>query len=102
MMRSPTKVADIQAELDTGELPDDVAHVWEWFREVHLGRQPGSFGPAGISHMDLLAWRINMRRRPTPSEISAILYLDRVWLSVQSDAAEKKSKAQKAPSKKGR
>lgn len=84
MMRSPKRMAEIEAKLEGPGLPAAVQHIWGWFREISLGRQPGSFGPAGLTYLDIQAWSQMTRRVLLPCEVSAILYVDRVWLSVQA------------------
>lgn len=71
-------------ELEGGpELPPDGAHVWSWFLELNAARGSGGFGPACISYVDVLAWTTLSGTLIRPSEVAAIMAIDRAWLAGQ-------------------
>lgn len=46
----------------------------------------GGFGPAQISHQELLAWQVNMRRMLQPWEISMLRRLSLDWITAAHHA----------------
>lgn len=64
------------------QLPDTLAHLWEWFLELHSARQ-ASFGQGGqpITHRDILAWAEATGRSPRPWEVDALRRIDAEWFS---------------------
>ena len=58
--------------------------MWAWFLEFSAGRGGNGFGPNPISYLDLLAWSTLTGTITRPSEIEAIMALDRVWMTQQA------------------
>lgn len=48
----------------------------------------GGFGPAPITHVELLAWQENMRRRLQPWEIVMLRQLSSQWVAQAQQAEE--------------
>lgn len=64
------------SELEGPEFPEIVAHVWEWFLELHSAR-----GEGGISYSEIKAWCELNGRIVTPFEIGLIKQIDVVFLT---------------------
>jgi hypothetical protein len=67
-------------ELDGPSLPEAGAHVWQWFLDLHRGRQ-GGFGPSPLSYHDILSYFTLCRERPAPWEFAVLRRLDDIALS---------------------
>ena len=48
----------------------------------------GGFGPSPITHQELLAWQVNMRRMLQPWEISMLRRLSFEWISAAAAAED--------------
>lgn len=58
------------------ELPEALAHVWEWFCELSNARAPGAFSLAPISYQDMEAWARLTGAQPTSAEVGLLRQLD--------------------------
>lgn len=79
-------------ELHQERVPIEVAHIWEWFKDLHAARA-ASFGPSPISYADIEAWARLTGRAPTRWEVSCIKRLDVCFLT----HCAKKSAASQPP-----
>lgn len=68
-------------------LPPDAEHVWRWFQELDQARGSNGFGANPISYQDVLAWVQLTGTITRPSEVAAIMMLDRMWLIEQARQA---------------
>lgn len=62
------------------ELPDDLAHLWADFLDLHNARGSTGFGPAGITFADIHAWESVNRTRLAGWQLSAIRQADAAYL----------------------
>jgi hypothetical protein len=69
------------AGLEGPPLPADGEHVWHWFLDLSAARGSNGFGPNPISYPDLAAWVAMTGIIVTPSEVAALLALDREYLA---------------------
>lgn len=74
-------------ELHGPEFPEVISHVYEWFLELHSGRQNG---PIGFS--DIKAWSELTGRQITPFETRLIKNLDAEYLKQQHDNGRRLSR----------
>lgn len=63
------------AQLDGPKLPEELAYVWEWFREVFNGEP--------LTFTELYHWAQMTGKRPSGWEADLIKSLDRIFWSVQ-------------------
>jgi len=71
-------------ELDVQDPPLEGLYLWEWFWDLHQGRQAGMSGPASISWLDIQAWaRLNLVELE-PWELQAIRAMDTAYLRAAS------------------
>jgi hypothetical protein len=98
----------LSVERQTGKTPDalqgpplpaDAEHVWQWFLELHAGRGSNGFGPNPLSWSDLAAWASLTMRTVRPSEVDAIMMLDRLWMAQKASEAEVKPTPTPTPKK---
>lgn len=80
------------AALDGPDLPADGAHVWGWFLALQNARGSNGFGANPIGWLDILAWRDLTGTLVHPSEVEAIMAVDRVWMAEQAKEAGKGKK----------
>lgn len=72
------------AQLDAGgTMPEEVAHVWRWFLELHRCR-----GEGALTHTEILAWAQLEGIQPTPVELAAIRDFDRAYSKFRSSLAK--------------
>jgi len=79
--------------LDGPPLPYDIAHVWLWFNDLSAARGNNGWGPNALNYQDMAAWMMLTGTIVRPQEISAILMLDRLWMSEQAKATAAARKA---------
>ncbi len=72
------------SDLDGPDMPPDGAHVWVWFLALCEGRSSSGFGPNPISYLDILAWSLLTGTIVRPSEVAAIMALDREYFVAQA------------------
>lgn len=65
-------------ELNGPEMPDIVAHVWEWFLQLSAARQQGA-----LSYSEIKAWSELTHTPITPFELELIKALDTEFLTQQ-------------------
>ena len=73
-------------ELDLPDLPDPVAHVWEWFADLHRARGSNGFGPNPLTYSEMAAWARLTGADPGPWEVALLKHLDGVYLDIQAKA----------------
>lgn len=64
--------------------PEPMRHVWEWFREVSLGREFDEFGPRPLSNQEIHAWSCLRHLSLSVFEFQALRRLDALMLSVSA------------------
>lgn len=64
------------------EVPEAMAHLWRWFRELSMGRVFNEYGAQGLSHVEIDAWSRLRRINLTSCEYSILRRLDAVMLDV--------------------
>ena len=67
--RKPKQLADAP------ELPEELAYIWEWFREVFAGEP--------LSYVEMQAWSTMSGKRVQGWEAELIKSLDRIFWKVQ-------------------
>jgi len=67
--------------LETGETPDLLIKVWNWFIELDQGRNYSEMGALPITYQDIKAWAYLMRVFPEPYEIKIIKQIDTLYLT---------------------
>lgn len=72
-------------ELDIPPLAAPVAHIWDWFLELHAARGGNGFGPNAIGWREIQAWLDLTGTLARPPEIQAIMAIDRAWLADQAE-----------------
>lgn len=77
--------------LQTGEVPEDAIHVWQWFCRLSARRQSG-MGPAPIGWPQIRDFFDLIRIRPDEWEVRAIELLDNAWLNAQAENQTKEQK----------
>jgi hypothetical protein len=85
------------AALEDLPLPADAEHIWHWFLALHAGRSSNGFGPNPISWSDISAWISITQTIVRPSEIAAIMMVDRLWLEQRAADIEASRKANDKP-----
>lgn len=86
------------AQLDGPPIPFRLAHVWQWFLELHQARGSNGWGPNAISYGDLYAWSRLTLRLPRPAEIEALFAVDAAFLKIRAaDARQDAARRGKAP-----
>lgn len=91
MLRDHLKVVERKtgAKMDRlhRKCPAPLAHVWEWFKQLHPRRQRTEAGAMGLTHIEIDAWSRLTRRAVTAREVDLLLALDAVYLDVRSKDA---------------
>lgn len=75
-------------QLQTPPLPQNAAHLWEYWSELNTARGYGAGGPNPISFQDLISWQMIRGLTLDKWEVRAILRLDGAFLSASSKASE--------------
>ena len=78
-LRAHLQAAGIE-EPNPQPFPDALAHVWDWFLDLHAGR-PSGMGPGPLTWEGIAAWVSLTGIRPAPWEIRAIRELDSAFLA---------------------
>jgi hypothetical protein len=71
--------------------PAAVMHLWLWWAELARGRRVGGFGPEPFGWSDIEAWARLTGSLPRPSEVRALLDLDREWLAAEAKRRQAKT-----------
>ncbi len=62
--------------------------MWDYFLELHNARSSNGFGPVPLSYTEIDAWRRLTNQRLDPWELSAIVRLDGVFMTVHAEASK--------------
>ena len=73
--------ARARAALEGPGLPEEIAYLWEWFRELDGARGSNGFGPMPVSYAELDAWARLTGRHTLPWEVRWLMLLDRIATS---------------------
>jgi len=66
------------------EFPEFVGHLWEWFIDLHSGRQYTNEGSAlPFSFESIKAWSELMNTRPSVYEIRILKQLDNIFIATK-------------------
>jgi hypothetical protein len=78
-------------------LPDEAAHIWDWY--VQLANQRGSNGlaPEPLRWLDIWAWSKLTGIATLPWEIDAVIKIDAIYRTTRAD--QKRRADANAPSK---
>ena len=82
-------------ELQIGEMPEQLLHVWHWFLQLNSQRTSNGFGVNPITNQDLWFFFQLENVEPQPWELNLIRKFDRVVLEIYSKQQEKKSNKSK-------
>ena len=75
------------------EIPDAVAHVWEWWWKLNARRLPGFEAMAPLSYSEIYHWSALTRTQITPAEIGILIQMDDAYL--QAVSAERKEQRER-------
>ena len=76
--------------LDGPQLPLVLAHLWEYWSDLNLGRGYGDMGAQPLSYRDLAAWStIKQIDNLSSLEMDVVLAIDREWFVAR--AAQQKT-----------
>jgi hypothetical protein len=64
------------------EVPEAMAHLWRWFRELAMGRTFTEYGAQALSHAEIDAWARLRRIELSSKELDVLRMLDAVMLNV--------------------
>lgn len=64
------------------EVPEPVAYLWYWFRELSLGRVFTEQGAQALTHSEIYAWSRLRRIELSLQELGVLRRLDAILLSV--------------------
>lgn len=71
-------------EIDEPEVPYDLSYLWAWWYELHQGARE-----SGIDYAHILAWCLLTGASLSHFELSAIMRIDQVFLSVIAEQQQK-------------
>jgi hypothetical protein len=77
---------------DGPELPLEALHVWDWYREIELGRTSNGFGPNPLTYLEIRSWAELTGHTLRVSEVRMIVLLDQLWREAWSQAQDARSK----------
>ena len=63
------------------EIPDAVAHVWEWWWRLNARRSSGFDSMSPLSYSEIYHWSALTRTQITPDEINMLMQLDDAYLA---------------------
>lgn len=69
------------AALRVPDIPAALAHVWEWFCELHGSRSGNGGGPNPIAFTEIEAWARVTGRLIQPRDVQAIMALDSAFFT---------------------
>ena len=72
------------------DMPQSVAHVWQYFTELHRTRGGNGFGANPIAYMEIESWCRLSGISLYPWEVALITALDNAYLSEQAKQSAKK------------
>ena len=64
--------------------PAALAYLWDWFKELSMGRPRGGIGVAPIPSVEIAAWGSLMRVRLTSFELDILRRLDRAVIATKN------------------
>jgi len=71
-------------ELDAPTFPDILAHLWECFLEIHVGRSYGMNGPNPISYESINCYQTLSGIELTWWDVETVKLLDSIWIKSTS------------------
>ena len=80
------------------DIPAALAHIWEWFCDLHAARSGNGGGPNPISYSEIMAWSLLTGRAPAPRDVRAIMDIDAAFFSElaeqdrRRDAADRRAR----------
>lgn len=69
------------AQLEPVEIPDAACYLWDWFCELHGGRQYSEIGPMALTYSEIKAWCELMKVEPAAWEVETIKEIDRAYIT---------------------
>ena len=70
--------------MQEAEFPDFVGHLWEWFAELHGGRQYTSEGsPLPLGYEMIKAWADLMDIKLSTYEVKIIKQVDNIFITTK-------------------
>jgi len=73
-------------ELDEAEIPNEAAHVWAWFCDLHSARSSNGYGWNPLSYSEITAWGKLMGEKICKHEARLLRQLDLLFLAEAADA----------------
>lgn len=86
-----TRTGSIPEEFESLPLPPIFSHVWSWFIELSRTRSSSGFGANPLNYNEIFAWSQLTGVVPSNIEVTAIMALDLVFMSVQAEEIRKRS-----------
>jgi len=71
-------------ELDEAVIPEETAHVWAWFLDLHSARTSNGYAWNPISYTEMSAWGELTGNMPRVQEVSLLRRLDLLFLEAFS------------------
>lgn len=81
---------------DGPDLPLEVQHIWNWYREIELGRSSSGFAPNPIPFSEIQAWSALTGQPLRAFEARLIILLDQLWREAWAKADKARQDFQKA------
>jgi len=80
-------------ELDEAEIPDQLAHVWNWFTQLNAARSGNGYGPNPISYTEIASWASLTGAAPTSFEVLLIRAIDALCMAEANREQKRKAAA---------
>jgi len=81
------------AALRMPDIPAALAHLWEWFSELHGSRAGNGGGPNPIAFTEIEAWSRLTGRLIQPRDVHAIMALDSAFFTELAEQDRKRDRA---------
>jgi hypothetical protein len=75
-------------ELDECKIPRELAHIWNWFLDMHGARTNNGFGWNPISYAEIFAWGRLMGERVRRHEARLLREMDMLFLAEAANGKE--------------
>jgi hypothetical protein len=69
------------------QIPDSVAYLWDWARELHGKSGVGMSGFNPLTYTTIADWARLTGNEPEPHEVEALFWLDAILLNPPKDLA---------------
>jgi hypothetical protein len=66
--------------LDTGDIPEHLEYIWNWFIELNNTRQHAEYGRLPITYSEMQAWCELTGSKPSSNDVKLIKLIDSLLL----------------------